>query len=109
MIFYQNPVSGNPEAPNYEENNVQINLSCKIFDADDKIVTHFFFSNETLVIEEGTMIVNRTDLNENYFNLTFDQDLEFIKMEKNQMYLKEQNYLLDVVETPLINSLDEFE
>ena len=47
-------------------------MSCKIFDTEDKIVSHFFFSNETLVIEEGIMIINRTDLNENYFNLTFD-------------------------------------
>ena len=30
-------------------------------------------------------------------------------MEKNQMYLKEQNYLLDIVETPLINSLSDYE
>lgn len=64
-------MSGNPEAANFEENKVLINMSCETFDTEDKIVTHFFFSNEK-VIEEGTMMVNRTDLNENYFNLTFD-------------------------------------
>ena len=83
MIFYQNPVSGNPDAPNYESDKVQIDLSCKIFNIDDKIVTHFFFSNDTSQLDQGTMLINRTDYNENYFNLTFDQDLEFIMMEKN--------------------------
>jgi len=62
---------------------------------------HFFFDNKTTFA--GKIFMNRTDNNENFFNLTFGEDLEFMEVEKNQMYIREQDpTYTDLIETPAI-------
>lgn len=50
------------------------------------------------------MYVNRTELNEQYFQLEFQRELEFITVEKNQMYLREQNPQNTDLDIPLVKN-----
>ena len=62
--------------------------------------------NETT--EGQVFFINRTELNQQYFELAIQKELEFLTVRKNQMYLREQNPANKTLDVPLVKSEEEY-
>ena len=103
MQFYSNPYLESPS--NTKTGNFMLfNLGCEIFDyydnerEEDLTVIHYFFennepieSNNDLEDIKDKFYINRTEMNEQFFRMEFDKNLEFMEVLKVQMYMREQN------------------
>ena len=79
---------------------------CEAFEVDEKTFLHFYLGEEPIEIEE--FVVNKTDLNKQYFNLTFSEDLEFLNVLDNFMFFREQNPQSNSTDTPKITGKSDF-
>ena len=80
MQFYSNPYKDQTS-----ENFINVNMNCNMFNSSNNSVgLHFYFDKfETLTFNSSAgndtvLWFNRTDYNQQLFNLTFTQKLEFI-------------------------------
>ena len=97
MYFYTNPYNDAQYDENAKQNEVKINLSCDVFEYIDEesedlvplIGVHYYFGKDLEYIgsddiedEElkDQLFINRTMLNQQYFKLNFDKQLEFLKV-----------------------------
>ena len=98
-MFYSNPF----------DNLSVINSECESFFFDSKAYLHFYLDEKLNFIgkEVEHYVVNKTDLNQQYFNLTFSTDLEFLDLFENSMFFREQNPQSESIDIPSVkNSLD---
>ena len=114
MTFYSNPFLEDPSKPN-EGNYLRYNLGCEVFDfydnerEEEQIVIHYFFedtepaeSNFQLDDIKDKFYINRTELNEQFFRMEIDKNLEFMEILKVQMYMREQNPQNEYLDVPKI-------
>ena len=73
MKFYSNP---------YDKEFV-LDLSCELFDVDDRVGIHFFIGDEIEIEEDAELVINRTDLSYQTFKIDYDKDLEFLEISKS--------------------------
>ena len=96
---------------------LKFKLSCEIFEFEDferketQIVIHYFLNEgppeENNIQEEDfkeKIYINRTELNKQFFQMNFFKELEFMEVQKIQMYMREQNPQNEAVDVPLITN-----
>lgn len=91
MKFYSNPYleSANLATGNF----IELGLSCEVFEfydsvkKEDQIVLHYYLdsnppnTNNTQIEEiKDKLFINRTELNEQFFQMSFDKNLEFLEI-----------------------------
>lgn len=52
--------------------------------------------------DQKIFTVNRTELNQQYFEFSFYKELEFLEVRKNQLYMREQDPKKKVLDVPKI-------
>jgi hypothetical protein len=118
MFFYSNPYNDAFMAPGKSQKEIILNMKCEvfeIFDADLKeiqVVLHYYMGKD-LDFRKGegekTMSLNRTELNEQYFEFSYKKELEFIKVRKNQMFMREQDPKKKTLDIPVIKDEQDYE
>jgi len=93
-------------------------MKCEVFeyyDADleeTQEVIHYYMGDK-LDFRKGedqlTFTVNRTEMNQQYFEFSFYKELEFLEVRKNQLYMREQDPKKKEVEVPTIKNAQEYE
>ena len=62
-------------------------LKCTSFEADSLTYLHLHFNNWT--ISEDTLLFNRTDNSYQFFDVSFESNLEFMEIIASKMYFRE--------------------
>lgn len=93
-------------------------MKCEVFEYFDEDlkemqeVIHYYMP-DTLDFRKGEDIkiftINRTELNQQYFEFSFYKELEFIDVRKNELYMKEQDPKKKQMDVPLIKSSKDYE
>ena len=78
MEFHSNPF----------ENLQVIQTICESFRYDDKMFLHFYFEEDSKSLATE-FVVNKTDVNKQFFKLTFSKDMEFLDVSENFMIFRE--------------------
>lgn len=129
MFFSTNPfndasISQNPQ------NDIKLSMKCEVFQWEDKTleeekqsqwVVHYYYDNVLLMennvgdqFEEikDQMFINGTELNEQYFQIEFNMDLQFMEIHKTELYMREQDPQAKEIDVPLMKGdgkmFDEF-
>lgn len=106
MFYHTNPYNDLALDPTSKQNNMNISLSCKVFDYIDMdqeeqyreqlVGIHHYFDKEIVIkgAEDITdaklkdlLFINRTNYNEQYFKIEFEGDqLEFLQIKESVLY-----------------------
>ena len=86
-------------------------MNCETFEYYDaeleeqQVVIHYYMDDK-LDFRKGEdqkiFTVNRTELNQQYFEFSFYKELEFLEVRKNQLYMREQDPKKKVLDVPKI-------
>ena len=86
-------------------------MKCETFEYYDaeleeqQVVIHYYMDDK-LDFRKGEdqkiFTVNRTELNQQYFEFSFYKELEFLEVRKNQLYMREQDPKKKVLDVPKI-------
>jgi hypothetical protein len=121
MYLYTNPYMDKYINKGAKQNHIIFDLTCEAFEMGDQVVMHYYMASENKyragytpdLIEDETLAksfyVNRTDLNKQYWRMEFYKDLEFMRIEKTQMFMRLQDPQAKEVDVPLTTSLLDFE
>jgi hypothetical protein len=100
MYFYSNPYL---DSKNLDSgNSIKFNLACEVFQyfdpekKENQYVIHYFLdgsppvmNNNQLETIKDKFYINRTEMNEQFFRMSFEKNLEFMEVVKVQMYMRE--------------------
>ena len=116
MVFYSNPFNDAPITGKPAENEIQLELSCRVFQAynsqlkKDQTVVHHYMPqnlNENIRsskyggdIQPDSFFINRTDLNEQFFRIKYTDSLSFLDVESSTLYLYKQDPQWTEVKVP---------
>ena len=75
-------------------------------------VLHWYMNDKNLNIRteisdeklKKSLIVNKTEMNNQYFRLEFFKGLEFLQTTKNQIYIRDQDPMNTEIELPLMSN-----
>ena len=121
MYFYTNPNNDKYINLGAEQNEIIFELTCEAFEMEDQVVVHNYMDRENtfkklkspgFIPDQSlakSFYVNRTDLNEQYWRMEFYKDLEFMRINKTQMFMRLQDPQAKEVDVPLTASVADFE
>jgi hypothetical protein len=123
FYFYTNPFDDHIQNPSKAQDEQFLDGQCQVFNFYDIVtnknlsVLHWFMNDQNLNIRtniededlKASLVVNKTEMNNQYFRLEFNKELEFLSTTKNQIYMRDQDPQNEELELPLMyNEQDYF-
>ena len=109
MHFLTNPFNDADISSNHQ-NDIIISLNCEVFlwedqkiqdlDKISQWVLHYYLDedpkmtnnvDDSLEDIKNSLFINGTDFNQQYFELEFQKDLQYMTIERTELYVREQD------------------
>jgi hypothetical protein len=92
-------------------------MKCEVFEIYDKalnetqVVLHYYMGGKLdyrIGADQTKLYINRTELNQQYFEFSYKKDLEFLVVRKNQLFMREQDPKVKELDIPAIENEDDY-